>query len=322
MADATVYGVIDQAYNSTKITAAGATSKQTGFGAVWNGSLIGFKGSEDLGSGMKAFFQQEIGLSTDSEDRTGALVAGPNTIGGTATGPLNGLTNRNSFVGLSGGFGAVQIGRQYNFAFLYAIANDPLGFSGVGGYAVGFGGPGGANRTSNMLAYTAPTLAPGLGIQVGKAFGETVTTAAAPTKTGDSTSYGVSYAAGALYAGITGETVVATATTKTKHSTTTITYDLGMAKVGYGLGKTATGTDYNKGNSFSVTVPVGALTLAFSSGDQKAVTAGAAEVKTKISQYGAHYSLSKRTTGYLQSGKQSTTTTSQNIYAVGIKHDF
>ena len=321
MADATVYGVIDQAYNSTKVTAAGATSKQTGFGAVWNGSLVGFKGSEDLGGGMKAFFQQEIGLTTDSNERTGTA-NGSNTITGVATGPTNGVENRNSFVGLSGGFGAVQIGRQYNFAFLSAIANDPLGFSGVGGYAVGFGGPGGATRTSNMIAYTAPTLAPGLGIQVGKAMGETVTTAAAPTKTGDSTSYGVTYAAGALYAGITGETITATATTKTKNSTTTITYDLGMVKVGYGLGKTATGTDYNKGNAFSITVPVGALTLALSSGDQKAVVLGAAEVKTKVSQYGAHYALSKRTTGYLQSGKQSTTTTSQNIYAVGIKHDF
>jgi hypothetical protein len=93
--------------------------------------------------------------------------------------------------------------------------------------------------------------------------GETFTTTAAPTKTGDSTSYGVTYAAGALYAGITGETITALQTTKTKNSTTTITYDLGMVKVGYGMGKTATGTDYNKGNAFSITVPVGALTLAF-----------------------------------------------------------
>lgn len=321
MADATVYGVIDQAYTSTKITTATTTTKQTAIAGTWNGSLIGFKGSEDLGSGMKAFFQQEIGLSTDSNDRVGTT-PGPNDSTGTATGVTNGVENRNSFVGLSGGFGAVQIGRQYNFAFLSAIANDPFGFSGIGGYAVGFGGPGGSTRTSNMIAYTAPSFVPGLGIQVGKAQGETFTTTAAPTKTGDSTSYGVTYASGALYAGITGETITATATNKTKNSTTTITYNLGMAKVGYGLGKTATGTDYNKGNSFSVTVPVGALTLAFSSGDQKLKAGAAAEVKTKVSQYGAHYSLSKRTTGYLQSGKQSTTTTSQNIYAVGIKHDF
>ena len=320
MADATVYGVIDQAYTSTKITTATTTTKQTAIAGTWNGSLVGFKGSEDLGGGMKAFFQQEIGLSTDSNDRTGITTTTDAT--GATTGVLNGVENRNSFVGLSGGFGAVQIGRQYNFAFLSAIANDPLGFSGIGGYAIGFGGPGGSTRTSNMIAYTVPTIAAGLGIQVGKAQGETFTTTAAPTKTGDSTSYGVTYAAGDLYAGITGETITATATTKTKNSTTTITYNLGMAKVGYGMGKTATGTDYNKGNAFSITVPVGALTLAFSSGDQKLKVGTAAEVKTKLSQYGAHYSLSKRTTGYLQSGKQSTTTTSQNIYAVGIKHDF
>jgi predicted porin len=232
------------------------------------------------------------------------------------------MENRNSFVGLSGGFGTVALGRQYNFAFSNAIANDPFGMSVAGGYAVGYTGPGGASRQSNMIAYTAPSLAPGLGIQVGKAMGETATTTAAPTKTGDSTSWGLTYAAGALYAGATGETIVATATTKTKNTTTTVIYDLGMVKVGYGLGKTVTGNDYNKGNAFSITVPVGALTLAYSSGDRKSVASGAAEVKTKVSQYGALYALSKRTNAYLQTGKQSATATSTNIYAVGLKHDF
>jgi predicted porin len=94
-----------------------------------------------------------------------------------------------------------------------------------------------------------------------------------------------------------------------------------MVKVGYGLGKTALGTAYNKGNAMSVTVPLGALTLAYSSGDVKNNSTGT-EVKTKVSQYGALYALSKRTNAYLQTGKQSATATSTNIYAVGLKHDF
>jgi predicted porin len=303
MAQATIYGVIDQAYQSTKTTTGPNTTKKTEIANTWNGSLIGFKAAEDLGGGMKAFAQYEMGVSVDQTD------ASP-------------IENRNSFVGLSGGFGAVQIGRQYNFAFFNAITNDPFSYTGTAGYAVGYGGPGGASRTSNMIAYTAPSFVPGVGVQVGKAMGET-NSVNGSAKTGDSTSYGVTYASGALYAGVTGETVTGALTTsaKTKNSTTTITYDLGMVKVGYGLGKTTAGTLYNKGNALSVTVPVGALTLAVSTGDRKTNASGA-EVKTKVSQYGAIYAMSKRTSAYLQTGKQSAPSTSTNMYAIGLRHDF
>jgi len=304
MAQATIYGVIDQAYESTKVSAGAVTTKTTKLNSTWNGSLIGFKAAEDLGSGMKAFAQYEMGVNPDQNDPSPTF-------------------NRNSFVGLSGGFGSVQVGSQYNFAFFNAITADPFGMSGTSGYAVGYGGPGNSLRQSNMIAYTAPSFVPGVGIQVGKAMGETATTNALPTKTGDSTSYGVTYGAGPLYAGITGETVIGAtaATPKTKNSTTTITYDLGMVKVGYGLGKTTTGATFNKGGAFSVTVPMGALTLAVSSGDRKTNVSGA-EVKTTVSQYGAIYALSKRTSAYLQTGKQSAPATSTNMYAIGLRHDF
>jgi predicted porin len=303
MAQATIYGVIDQAYQSTKVTAGANTTKTTAIANTWNGSLIGFKASEDLGSGMKAYGQYEMGVSVDQTD------ASP-------------IENRNSFVGLSGGFGAVQIGRQYNFAFFNSIANDPFSHSGIGGYAVNYGGPGGASRTSNMIAYTAPSFVPGVGIQVGKAMGETASVNGS-VKTGDSTSYGVTYGAGALYAGITGETVIGAtaATPKTKNSTTTITYDLGMVKVGYSTGKTATGADYNKAGAFSLTVPMGALTLGVSSGDRKTNASGA-EVKTTVTQYGAIYALSKRTSAYLQNGKASAPATTTTVTAIGLRHDF
>jgi len=305
MAQATIYGTIDQAYESTKLSVGANTTKTTKINGTWNGgSAIGFKASEDLGSGMKAFAQYEFGVSADQPDTAG-------------------MENRNSFVGLSGGFGSVSIGRQYNFAFNNAIANDPLGFSGTAGYAVGYGSAGNSVRQSNLIAYTLPSFVPGVGIQVGKAMGETASVNGS-AKTGDSTSYGVTYAAGALYAGVTGETVTGALTTsaKTKNSTTTITYDLGMVKVGYGLGKTTTGNNYSKAGAFSLTVPLGAVTLALSSGDLKVKTGPAAEVSTKESQYGAMYALSKRTNAYLHTGKQSATGISTNIYAFGVKHDF
>ena len=59
-----------------------------------NGSFVGFKGREDLGNGLKAVWQVEQKLRLDgSADGDGAKWA-----------------TRNSFVGLSGGFGTLRLG--------------------------------------------------------------------------------------------------------------------------------------------------------------------------------------------------------------------
>src|SRR4051812_1725921 len=55
-----------------------------------NNSRIGFRGSEDLGGGLKAIFQIESKTSIDT--------------GGTL------WASRDSFVGLSGGFGTIKLG--------------------------------------------------------------------------------------------------------------------------------------------------------------------------------------------------------------------
>jgi predicted porin len=57
-----------------------------------NASRIGFKGSEDLGGGLKGIWQIESGLNLDEQNGT--------------------LANRNSFVGLSGGFGTALLGNH------------------------------------------------------------------------------------------------------------------------------------------------------------------------------------------------------------------
>jgi len=61
-------------------------------------SRIGFKGTEDLGGGLKAIWQIEQAIS--------ASASGQDGVGGAT------LANRNSFVGLSGGFGTVLMGRH------------------------------------------------------------------------------------------------------------------------------------------------------------------------------------------------------------------
>jgi len=331
MAQATIYGTIDQAYVTSKVTStANVTTKTTGLGGPWNGgSAIGFKGSEDLGGGLKASFQYEMGVAVDQ-------VGGP-------YGPH--YENRNSFLGLSGGFGNVTMGRQYNLAFYNVISADPMGFSGVSAYLPALAG--GAGRADNLIIYTLPSVAPGLNIQLSKGMGEAATTTAAPTKAGDSTEYGISYSAGALFVGYVSNSVkggtyanpfagsvvttdaptayAGTAGDTIKGTSTTLTYDLGMAKLIYGGTKTTQPylTTSNKGNAYSILVPINALSVSYTSASYS-TTASAVTTKLKGTQMRAAYSLSKRTTAYFDTAKYSTngTTASTSGNAFGLIHNF
>ncbi len=76
-----------------------------------SGSRLGFKGTEDLGGGLKANFVLEQGILVD----TGASDQGGLTFG------------RRSFVGLSGDFGTVNLGRDKTPTFQLFDNFDPFG---------------------------------------------------------------------------------------------------------------------------------------------------------------------------------------------------
>jgi len=111
-------------------------------------SRIGFKGSEDLGGGMKAVWQIENGVQFDG-----------------AAGALGGLGLRNTFVGLSSGFGTVLAGRHdtpYKLAgsadLFGDTAADSQSGSSIIGYDIGGNGLGGFDiRAGNAIAYVSPT---------------------------------------------------------------------------------------------------------------------------------------------------------------------
>jgi len=93
-ANVDVYGILDVSANNIDVKIGSSTSAdawQVGENGGTSGSRLGFKGSEDLGNGLKAIWQIESTISVDST----------NSIGG-----------RNTFVGLSGGFGTVLAGRH------------------------------------------------------------------------------------------------------------------------------------------------------------------------------------------------------------------
>jgi len=108
----TIYGIADAGLTYTKTDA--DNSKTWGLGSgIQSGSRIGFKGTEDLGGGLKANFQLENGFTIDD-----------GKLGDTTT---NALFNRQAWVGVSGAFGAVKLGKQYNPIFTAVDAIDPFG---------------------------------------------------------------------------------------------------------------------------------------------------------------------------------------------------
>ena len=70
------------------------------------GSRLGFRGEEDLGSGLKAVFVLEQGFNIDNGQST-AISGADSAQGG------DDVFTRQAYVGLKGNFGQVALGRQY-----------------------------------------------------------------------------------------------------------------------------------------------------------------------------------------------------------------
>ncbi len=350
-ADATIYGVFDQAYRSDKVTVgAGSANTKKGIDGVLNGGNgLGFKGNEDLGNGINANFLIEFGMEA-SDGMTGYSDGSTNQLSGAANavGVTNGVSNRQSFVGLSGGFGSIKIGKQYSEVFNAYCAYDMGGCANMVGSIplVVIIDQVGDVRRSNQVNFSLPQFVDGLSINVGKSFGETVKIGAnATNNAGDGTNYSISYRTGGFAGTIASETLDNTGsyggallnvptrstTSKKKTTVTGLSYNIsGMAKVSYTNAKAVIGTGSVKGNSFGVSVPLGAASIAFEAGngDTKGTATTATTSKLKASQMILNYSLSKRTLAYFRQGSQTeTTSTGTNglkisTTAFGVNHSF
>jgi len=105
LANVTVYGAVDAAVVNANN---GNGTFFDGTGAWTAPTHLGFKGSEDLGNGMKATFQLETGVSLNN----GAAVSGGSASPSSSTRTFGGLFTRVSTIGLSGDFGSLTLGQQ------------------------------------------------------------------------------------------------------------------------------------------------------------------------------------------------------------------
>jgi predicted porin len=146
-ANVNVYGVVNTTLESVKATgsAAGTGDRPTRQRVTSNSSRVGFRGTEDLGGGTNAIFQFETGFNSDA--------------GAWAT------TGRDTFVGLSAGWGTLKLGRLSSPS---KILTDDLDFHDGGtGFVASqglmnrlhngaLGSVGG--RISNAIGYDSPKL--------------------------------------------------------------------------------------------------------------------------------------------------------------------
>ena len=192
----TLFGVVDAGIGHVSSTGSkGATGVITGGNST---SRLGFRGTEDLGAGLKASFWLEGELQSD-------------------TGTPNGLTfQRRSTLSLSGHFGELRLGRDFAPSYLNMIAFDVYSQRGMGlveyygyGTSAAQGGgftSGGAGfnylRASNSIGYFLPSDLGGVYGTVQYAFGErdsgTPTSATNSSKQGNSFGARIGYASGPL----------------------------------------------------------------------------------------------------------------------------
>lgn len=211
----TLYGVVDASLESVKgdktVTRVSSDNLAS--------SRLGFKGSEDLGGGMKANFVLEAALAVDTGE----------------TKPR--FFDRAAWVGVSGGFGALRFGRQDtsigelagNISILGAQAYDDLKI------AKTFSGDG-YRRTDNAITYILPKFVDGLSAQV--QYSTQASGAESTDKLGSHFGLNVQYAVAGFSAGLgyidAKESVKNTTVAKESDGTGVLAYvgyDFGVAKL-------------------------------------------------------------------------------------------
>jgi predicted porin len=153
----TLFGIVDAVLQVGR----GSVANRTQLGnSGYDGSRLGFRGTEDLGGGMSASFWLEAGMNNDTG--VGNATNTNNQASGGALAGLNGsqgLTfNRRSTVSLAGNWGEIRLGRDYTPQFWNVTIFDPLASNGVGAGQVLSSNIAGATlvRASNSIGYFIP----------------------------------------------------------------------------------------------------------------------------------------------------------------------
>lgn len=298
----TLFGIVDEAARYTKN---GDTSQKSLASGGLNTSRIGFRGYEDLGSGLKAGFWLESGINANA--------------GSSSDGTR--FFNRRSTVSLIGNFGEVRLGRDYTPTYTGYTDYDVFGDNGVaasskfdiamgvsrdGAVAPTLYTSGNGTRADNQIAYFLPT-------NIGGIYGRASVASSNGTAGKRYAGGRLGYGAGPLDVSVSyGEYTVAPANGDDKFKTggAGAAYDFGVVKLEGYYAQSKYSTQKIQTYSLGAVAPVGLglvkaqFTHAKQTGNT-AVTVGSTLAGTNVdgnnaNQYalGYVYNLSKRTAVY------------------------
>jgi predicted porin len=319
-----LYGLIDASAGQFQ-NAGGIKLKRLDSGNL-STSYIGFKGSEDLGGGLKANFALESFLLLDAGNAS--RVPG-----------VDAFWARNANVGFSGGFGSVKLGRMGPPLFVSTLLFNALGDS--FGYSPSirqyYNAPQGTplvgdSGWSNAIGYYTPSMG-GLSASVLVAAGEGAATAKGHNLGANVLYFGGPVALTAAWQkveaqGVLGRPISAFAgfSSQTSYQFGG-SYNLQVVKLyaQYGVIDTKATTGVKVKNlNLSASVPLGSGAILAAYGVSTKTTAGSSlEPKSKMLTLGYDYNLSKRTDLYaIYMSDKYTNLSSGTTFAVGVRHTF
>jgi len=356
----TISGNIDLAVVNAK-TADGQTFSGIASGPTSTSKII-FSGVEDLGGGLKAVFRANTTVVAD-RGNTFQRNINPNLgTGAAATAATNqGLAfgDRDLYIGLTGAFGEVRVGRNQSISddnnnaagnhgsvWTYFMAASAA----QGGVNNSFGGAqpalGAAGRIADSFKYASPVFN-GFQVQALYGFGErdnlpgegVVTEAQVSWEQGPAR---VSYSMGKIAAAPTDATTfgalaasstqaalsAASAGAETKESRLMASYDFGMAKINLGTySQNTAGAAADKASHLTLTAPLGNWTFGATAMTVKDSGAAAGGTTASLSGTSVHagYAFSKRTRayGFVRSmGKTAAQTAAPSATYIGMNHAF
>lgn len=303
----TLYGVVDAWVGSTKTGLNAPSVSQVGSGGLM-ASRFGFTGEEDLGGGLKAIFKLEQGFNSDD---------GTQEIG-------NEAFSRLAYVGVSGGFGEVTIGKNWT-------AFDDVAYQANTAFDSAFSAQRNvhlvwatyADHPNNTIKYVSPEFS-GATFAFSHSLDENAATSA------NITDFAVMYSTGPIGVNFAYQLQDdAISANEIKLTALNGSYDFGVAKLIAGYGQLKEGTEKTTEYQIGVDVPLTDV-LAISGGYAWSKDKDAGIKTGERSGFGIAmtYALSKRTTLYtgLRSDKvenaAGTKTDETRLLAVGVNHKF
>ncbi|AVZ80209.1 porin [Zoogloeaceae bacteirum Par-f-2] len=316
----TIYGVLDTFVGYSKAGEAKATGLISGGLA---GNRIGFKGTEDLGNGLKASFVLEQGFNIDDGQPSSSR-----------------QFHRQAWVGLKGGFGAVALGRQYAPGYFATSTHSAVSAGPLDPQAVLSAGlsinPGSAARWDNSLTYKTPNMSGFTASAIYSFTGTSGTEVGDDRNDSNDLGLGLDYKNGPL--GIS--YVYHNTEDKTKNEVAEhyigASYDFGVAKLiaSYQVAnfEPAAGSDYDAKVAYlGAIIPVGAGNIHAAVGKRSDDRADRDATSYALAYT---YGLSKRTTLYAGINRTSNddnaafgsvldaTGENETAYALGVNHKF